>query len=382
MNNIEKYYKSFGLDRSVPRSFLQKQELNQLFATPKKEPPKIAPRFYNFERNHTHQADILFLPHDKNKKGLVYAYALVIVDIATGATDSEPLLKHDDYESGKKWNGPIPEDVTQALKKIYTRKKPYLSIPKLLVTDSGKEFMSEMFQKFLDKNDIAWKKAIGKRHRQVGLVERRNYTIGRAIMMRQFAESSITGKETTHWVRYLPELIKAVNDRFIHKPETDESLFKKYKDPWKEKQDILPLGTKVRVMLTQPVDFKERNIKGHFRAGDQRWKQDQYKIVGYVFDPHQPVLYKLNHKLKPHEHVAYTRQQLQVVREDEEDVPATILENQNLEEFVVKKLLGKRQRGNRTEYLVQWKGYPVADATWEYRSKLPKSFVETYEEEN
>jgi hypothetical protein len=46
------------------------------------------------------------------------------------------------------------------------------------------------------------------------------------------------------------------------------------------------------------------------------------------------------------------------------------------------KLINKRTRGNRTEYLVQWKGYAVNDATWEYRSKIPKSFVETYEEEN
>jgi hypothetical protein len=93
-------------------------------------------------------------------------------------------------------------------------------------------------------------------------------------------------------------------------------------------------------MLTQPVDFKERNLKGHFRIGDQRWTQDQYKIVNYVFDPHQPVLYKLNQKLKPHEHVAYTRQQLQVVNENEEDVPASAFKNiQNQEEFVIKKLL-------------------------------------------
>jgi hypothetical protein len=34
------------------------------------------------------------------------------------------------------------------------------------------------------------------------------------------------------------------------------------------------------------------------------------------------------------------------------------------------------------EYLVFWKGYPIADATWEYKSKIPKSFIETYEEDN
>jgi hypothetical protein len=58
------------------------------------------------------------------------------------------------------------------------------------------------------------------------------------------------------------------------------------------------------------------------------------------------------------------------------------LKDHNQEEFVIKKLLQKRQRGNRTEYLVFWKGYPIADATWEFKSKIPKSFIEAYEEDN
>ena len=57
-----------------------------------------------------------------------------------------------------KWNGPTPDDVTAAIKKIYSRKKPYLSMPSLMVTDSGKEFVSDVFQNFLEKNKIAWKK--------------------------------------------------------------------------------------------------------------------------------------------------------------------------------------------------------------------------------
>jgi hypothetical protein len=392
-NNTEKYYKSFGLDRSLPRKFLKKQELNQLFAIPKKEPPKLAPHFYNFEKDHTHQADILFLPWDKqkkNKKTVIYAYALVVVDIGSGATDAEPILKRDEYEKTEdgmvlktKWNGPTPEDVAAAIKTIYTRKKPYLSIPSLMVTDSGKEFVAEVFQNYLKKNNIAFKKAVGGRHRQIAVVERRNHTLGRAVMMRQFAESSLTGVETTHWVDFFPDLIKAVNDRFLHKPETDASLFKKFGDPWKEKQEILPMGTKVRVMLTQPADYQERLVKDkHFRAGDTRWGQDQYKIVGYVLDPHQPVLYKINKKLKANEHVAYTRQQLQVVDPDEEDVPATILKNQDQEEYVVKKLIDKRTNGRRTEYLVWWKGYKKGDSTWTFKSHIPVAFVQAYEEDN
>ena len=304
----------------------------------------------------------------------VYAYALIIVDVATGDTDGEPLLLHEG------WNGPTSEDVSDAIVKVY--KRAILSKPKLLITDSGQEFQGEEFQDFIEKNSIAGKKAVGGRHRQVGMVERRNYTIGRAIMMRQHAESMITQKETRHWVKYFPDLIKAVNNRFSHKPITDNDLYKKFGDPWKEDQKILPMGTRVRIQLTEPKDFKERGIKGHFRAGDIRYGQDIYKINGFVFDPHSPVLYKLNKKLKKHEHVAYTRQQLQLVKDDEMDVSAKELGVKIPDdgEFAIKKLLQKRTHGRRTEYLVFWKGYPITDATWQYKSKIPKSFVDAYEE--
>ncbi len=65
MNNIDKYYNSFGLDKTVPRSFIKKQELNNIFAVPVKEKNKDMPKFYNFVEDNTHQADILFLPWDR-----------------------------------------------------------------------------------------------------------------------------------------------------------------------------------------------------------------------------------------------------------------------------------------------------------------------------
>ena len=138
MNNTDKYYDSFGLDRSIPRTFLKKQELNQLFAIPKKEPNESMPRFYNFIEDNTHMADILFLPTDKYKKKK-YAYALVVVDVATGGTDAEPLELNDEYEmtsDGKqlktKWNGPTPKATLDALIRIYKR-GTYLKKPSLLL---------------------------------------------------------------------------------------------------------------------------------------------------------------------------------------------------------------------------------------------------------
>ena len=68
MNNTDKFYNSYGLDRSIPRSFLKRQELTNIFAVPKKEQNNEMPHFYNFVQNDTHQADILFLPWDTIKK--------------------------------------------------------------------------------------------------------------------------------------------------------------------------------------------------------------------------------------------------------------------------------------------------------------------------
>ena len=140
------------------------------------------------------------------------------------------------------------------------------------------------------------------------------------------------------------------------------------------------MGTKVRLMLTEPKDFKERGIHGKFRAGDARYGQDIYQIIGYVFDPHQPILYKINKKLKEHEKAAYTRQQLQIVEKDEQDVPATIATTTaNNGEYAIRRLIDKRKVGSRIQYLVMWRGYPESSATWENKSAIPKAFIDAYE---
>ena len=64
MNNTDKFYNSYGLDRSIPRSFLKRQELTNLFAVPKKETHAEMPHFYNFVEDDKHMTDILFLPWD------------------------------------------------------------------------------------------------------------------------------------------------------------------------------------------------------------------------------------------------------------------------------------------------------------------------------
>ena len=72
-----------------------------LLSNPKEDKGKNMPTFINFTPNHTHQADLLFMPHDASELELrdskvkarvnknideatrTYKYVLVVVDIAT-----------------------------------------------------------------------------------------------------------------------------------------------------------------------------------------------------------------------------------------------------------------------------------------------------------
>ena len=95
-------------------------------------------------------------------------------------------------------------------------------------------------------------------------------------------------------------------------------------------------------------------------------------------------MYIIDKPLKPNEHVAYTAKQLQIVMENEADPPPSVLRKEAIhdQDFAIRELIDKRVQGNRTEYLVHWKGYPRAQADWIYKSRLPKSFVAKFEAEH
>jgi hypothetical protein len=48
------------------------------------------------------------------------------------------------------------------------------------------------------------------------------------------------------------------------------------------------------------------------------------------------------------------------------------------ETFIVKKILNKRVKGKKTEYLIWWKGYPKSEATWEPDKNLPVEIVKEF----
>ena len=64
--------------------------------------PKYIPRpHWTVDKpNQIHQADLLFLPHDKVGRK-TYRYALVVIDIASRYKDAEPLTSKESHEISK-----------------------------------------------------------------------------------------------------------------------------------------------------------------------------------------------------------------------------------------------------------------------------------------
>lgn len=362
MDNKSDFYRYFNLS-NASKDFKKKQEITQLFKIPLKEPRKLMPHFINSEANNTNQCDILYLPEDQG-----YKYALVVVDVATNKCDAVALKVIDS------------KTVLKAIISIY--KRGILKMPKELITDQGSEFKGD-FAKYFKEHNVFLKNAITGRHRQVGLVERRNQILGTILHMKMYSQELLTGEINRDWVDDLKDIVEKINERYSHDPYTDEELDKKYGDPFEVKQKIIPLGSRVRVALDEPRDITGTKLHGNFRSSDARWTTEIYNVINFTMNAHQPVMYQIDKPTKPNEHVAYTAQRLQVVDSKEQDAPAeVVLKNKKVNNYIVKKILDSKIVKGKTLYKIRWKGYTEKDDSWEPKENLPKAMVKEYDLDN
>jgi hypothetical protein len=140
---------------------------------------------------------------------------------------------------------------------------------------------------------------------------------------------------------------------------------------------MLEEGSKVRVILEEPRDnVTDEMLHGKFRAGDKRWDDRIRKVHQVLVRPDQPVLYIVTEaESDTPAKVAYTRQQLQVVKDNEPEPDAKKLKiSKSNKDFRVHSLQERRKNKNQVEFLVRWVGYPdKKDYTFEPRAKLMKS---------
>jgi len=146
------------------------------------------------EPNAVHQADLLYLPHDRVGRR-TYKYALTVVDVTSCYKEAEPL------------SDKTAAEVAAALSRIY--KRGPLSWPRLLQVDPGREFMGAVNQ-LLAKHNVQV-------HRQQGIVEWFNRTLAERLFRHQYAQEMLltargSSEHSSEWVRALPDVVAALND--------------------------------------------------------------------------------------------------------------------------------------------------------------------------
>ena len=286
---IQKLAKASGSTKEEAEKWLLKQPLYQIYLpAPKYIPRPNASLSLYAKPNDIHQADILYLPHDKLKKK-TYKYALNIVDVASRYKGSYQLTTKN------------AKEVAQAFQWIYENTP--LNYPKTLIVDDGKEFYSEV-TKLMEKHDVIIQRGDPSQHRSQGIVERYNKTLADRLFTYQYhKELEDPLKSNREWVSRLQNVVGALNNektRLIDMKPVDaikQTLVEQgFSQPVKENEEkLLDVGTKVRY-LYEPGELEGYQYKGERRkrSTDPIWSVDVYKIKDRYVQKHQPTLYYLD----------------------------------------------------------------------------------------
>ena len=177
------------------KAWLANQALWQVHIPP---PKKIDhPHFYVTEVNRMHQADLLYLPHDKVYQK-TYKYTLQVIDVASRFKVSRPLKTKNASE------------VAEMLKDVY--KKGSLRYPKELHVDNGTEFKADVL-KLMKEHDVKVVSVTTKYHHKfTAFVERFNKNLGERLFKAQHAqELQNPTKDSKIWVKYLQKAVTRLN---------------------------------------------------------------------------------------------------------------------------------------------------------------------------
>jgi len=231
--------------------------------------------------------DLLFLPHDKLPHGRkVFKCALTVVDVASRYKEVEPLTSK------------RSDEVTKAFQTIY--KRSHLMWPQMLQVDPGREFMGDV-TKEMEKHKTYIRRRRAEIHRDQAIVKRFNRTLAERLFGHQDAVELrlLEGQWSTSWVKRLPEVVSALNNKVTSligkKPAVvikEKAVYARpstsYSRPVGESEKILPSLVQVRY-LYQPGELEG----GTKRATDPIWSLKVYSIERSFTKPYQPVLYYL-----------------------------------------------------------------------------------------
>jgi len=310
-----------------------------------------------YRPGNTHQADLLYLPKDKNGD----RYLLVVIDIGSGIMDARALKVRDGAT------------VLKSFQDIYKKHK-YLEEPRFIQVDAGSEFIA-VNSHFRSKG-IGVRVAATGRHSQQAIVERLNKEIGGTIMKLQLNNELVSGESDSNWITYLPDIIKLVNEnaKLTKKPlpKQDDSADVKCNG---QECELLEIGSLVRPALNVPESIDGKRLHGSFRTGDRRYALKPSKIENILMYPNQPIRYIV----EGYEHNSFSKAELLPYTSNKAKLKMT----NNL--FVVEKLLERKKIKGIVHFLVKWEGYTKKDNTYEPRSELMKTcpdLVKDFEKNN
>ena len=228
------------VSEEVAKRWLVKQALWQIYLPAPRYIPR--PKFDVLLPNAVHQADLLFLPHDKLPHGRkVYKYALTVVDVASRYKAAEPLTSKES------------DEVSKAFQRIY--KRGPLKWPQLLQVDPGREFMGAV-TKVMQNNKTSIRRGRTEIHRDRAIVERFNRTLAERLFGYQYAvemnikQTNNNNQRSTEWFKRLPEVVSALNN------EVTRLIGKKPAEAIKEKS----VYSKPATPYSRPVGVNEKKL--------------------------------------------------------------------------------------------------------------------------
>ncbi|CAB4435829.1 unnamed protein product [Rhizophagus irregularis] len=301
------------------REFLERQQSYQIY----KPPPKYIPRvsYGRISRpNCVHQADILFLTHDKYK-GKTYKAVLTCVDVASRYKSAIPLTSKNSNE------------VAKAFKSIYNNRDTPLVWPKLLQCDGGREFMGET-SRLMQRHHVTIRVVGPYSHRGLAIVERFNQTLAKILYKIQYAVESISSdpKLIRAWVKHLRVAIEYLNNyptRLIREPgsvkwglapaeailleRVEARASTKYKRLVGENEETLNKGDFARYLLANAE--WEGGMETQKRATDPIWSPSIHKIRKVVVVKNGPVMYYLDGEYAPSR--GFVREELMLITDPE-----------------------------------------------------------------
>src|SRR6218665_2524846 len=283
---VKKLAASAKVSEADARSWLKMHTVWQIYLSAPRYVPR--PMFDEDRPNAVHQADLLFLPHDRVGRK-TYKYALTVVDVASRYKEAEPLADKSASE------------VAAALGRIY--KRGLLTWPNLLQVDPGREFMGAVNQ-LLAKHNVQVRRGRVGSHREQGIVERFNRTLAERLFGAQYAQELLmaargSSERSAEWARALPEVVTALND------EVTQLLGKKPNDAIKAasvaqtpslpahravgiEEPLLPSSALVRYLYA-PGELEG----GCRRATDPVWSLTIHTVRDVIRKTAQPALYHL-----------------------------------------------------------------------------------------